>query len=290
MPLPQLISRSAFFHALIVITLLGVTLPGAYASRPQLVCNPHSLWLGKVVSGQSQTLPVTLTNNGSSSVTVSSVSVSNAAFVVNNFTVPQTLAAGQVIDFSVTFTPAGIGNVNGTVTFTSNASNNPLNLQVAGQGVNNWGLQANPASLAFGSVLLGSSSTLPLTVVNSGSTSETISLGQVGGVGYSVSGVTLPLTLEAGQSFTFSVTFAPKAAGSSIGNILATSPSSPALNVPLSGTGAAPAGQLSVSPTTINFGNVTVGQSSNQTGQLTASGASVTVSSATMSNAAYALS
>jgi hypothetical protein len=139
-------------------------------------------------------------------------------------------------------------------------------------------------------VAVGSSSTLPLTIINTGSTSETITLGQVLGVGYSVSGVTLPLILTAGQSFTFSVTFAPNTAGLSLGSILATSPLSPSINVPLSGTGTVPAGQLTVSPTTISFGNVIVGQNGNQSGQLTASGASVTVSSATMSNPAFVLS
>jgi hypothetical protein len=290
MPLPQSISKSAIFCAVIVTTLLGASIPGAYASKQQLVCNPHSLWLGKVVPGQTQTLPVTMTNTGASAVTVTNFSVSNGVFTVNNFAVPQTLSAGQGVNFTVTFAPTVVGNVNGAVTFTSNASNSTLNFPVGGQGVNDWGLQANPTSLAFGNVAVGSSSTLPLTIINTGSTSETITLGQVLGVGYSVSGVTLPLILTAGQSFTFSVTFAPNTAGLSLGSILATSPLSPSINVPLSGTGTVPAGQLTVSPTTISFGNVIVGQNGNQSGQLTASGASVTVSSATMSNPAFVLS
>jgi hypothetical protein len=290
MPLPQSVSKSAFFRVLIVTTLLGVCMPGAYASNAQLVCNPRSLWFGKIVSGQTQTLPVSLTNTGTSSVTVSNVNVGNAAFTLNNFIVPQTLVAGQSANFTVTFAPTTTGNVSGVITFTSNASNGTLNFQVSGRGVNDWGLQANPSSLSFGNVLVGGNSTLPLTVTNVGSTSETVSLGQVGGLGYSVSGVTLPLTLAAGQSFTFSVTFAPKTAGSSPGSIVATSPLSPTLTIPLSGTGVVPAGQLTVSPTTINFGNVTVGQNSSQGGQLTAANSSVTVSSATMSNPAFALS
>lgn len=289
MPLPQLVYRSVFFQALIVITLLGVGVPGASASRQQLVCKPRSLWFGKVVTGQSQTQPVTLTNIGSSSVTVTQVSVSVATFTVDNFNPPVTLAAGQSVNLSVTFAPTTTGNISGVVTFTSNASNGTLNLPVSGKGVDNWGLQANPASLDFSNVLVGSSSTLPLTVINTGTASETISLGQVGGPGYSVSGVTLPLTLAAGQSFTFSVTFAPKAAGVSLGSIQATSPFDPTLTIPLSGTGVA-AGQLTVLPTTINFGTVNVGQSSSQGGQLTASTSSVIVSSATMSNPAFALS
>lgn len=288
MPLPQLVSKSACLQTLVVIALLAVSVP-AYASHPQLVCSPRSLWFGKVLSGQSETLPVLLTNTGSSPVTVSQLSVGVAAFTVGNFAPPVTLAAGQSVSFNVTFTPTTAGNVGGTVTFTSDASNSTLNLQVTGRGINNWALQANPASLAFGNVAVGSNSTLPMTVINAGTSSQVISLGQVGGSGYSVSGVTLPLTLEAAQSFTFNVIFAPTAAGSSLGSILATSPTSPVLTIPLSGTGGA-AGALTISPATINFGSVLVGQSASQSGQLTASSASVTVSSASVSNPVFGVS
>jgi hypothetical protein len=289
MPLPQLVSRSVFFQTFLLITLLGVSMPAANASSQQLSCNPRSLWFGKVVVGQPQNQPATLTNNGSSSVTVTEVGVNNPAFAVNGLNLPVTIAAGQNVNFTITFTPATTGNVNGVVTFTSNASNRTLNVGVGGKGVNDWALQANPTSLAFGSVLVGSSSTLPMTILNAGSTAETINIGQVGGLGYSVSGVKLPLTLEAGQSFTFSVTFAPTVVGPSAGTIVATSPLSPTLTIPLSGTGAT-AGQLTVSPATMNFGSVNVGQNSSQGGQLTAGTSTVIVSSATMSNPAFALS
>jgi len=289
MPLPQSVSKSAFFHALIAITLFGVCVPGAYAGHQQLVCNPRSLWFGKIVTGQSQTLPVTLTNNGPSTVTVTQVGVNSGAFTVGNFKPPVTLAAGQSANLTVTFAPATIGNVSGIVTFTSNASNPTLNLPVGGKGVNDWALQANPTSLGFGNVAVGGSSTLPLTIINPGGTSQTVSIGKVGGTGFTVSGVTLPLILAPYQSFTFSVTFAPQSAGDAIGSILATSPSSPSLTVPLSGTGVA-AGQLTVSPAAINFGGVTVGQSSSQGAKLTAGTSSVTVSTASMSNPAFTLS
>jgi ASPM-SPD-2-Hydin domain-containing protein/HYDIN/CFA65/VesB family protein len=288
MPLPQFVYRCVFFRALIVLTLLGVTLPGANASRSQLVCNPRSLSFGKVVDGQSETLPVAITNTGSSSVTVSGVTVSNAAFTVNDFTVPQTLVAGQSVQFSVTFSPTTMGNVSGTVEFSSSVGT--VNLFSSGRGVNNWPLNSSPASLNFGSVAVGGSSTQPLTINNPGSSSQTVSIGKLSGTGFSVTGVTLPLILGAGQSFTFSVTFAPQSAGGFSGSILASSPSTPALTVPLSGTGAAAMGQLIITPATLNFGNVTVGQSSNQGGQLTAATAGVTVTATSMSNPAFAIS
>ncbi len=61
------------------------------------------------------------------------------------------------------------------------------------------------------------------------------------------------------------------------------------LNIALSGTGTA-AGTLAVSPTSHSFGNVTVGVGSPLTGSLTATGASVTVSSASLNNSEFVLS
>jgi len=289
MPLPQLVSRSAFFQTLIVMVLLGASVPANAGHSQLLVSNPRSLGFGKVITGQSQSQSATLINNTSSTVTVSAVSVNVAVFTVSNFIPPVTLAAGQSASFTVTFLPTGIGSASGAVTFTSNAPNSTLNVPVSGKGVNNWALQASPSSLAFGNVAVGGYSTLPMTIINAGSSTATISIGRVGGLGYSVSGVKLPLNLDAGQSFTFSVTFAPTAAGVSLGSLLATSPLYPLLTIPLSGTGVA-AGTLSVTPTAIDFGNVVVGQGASQGGQLTASTSDVTVSTATMSNPAFVLS
>jgi hypothetical protein len=59
--------------------------------------------------------------------------------------------------------------------------------------------------------------------------------------------------------------------------------------VTLSGTGTIAAGQLSVSPAPLNFGNVTVGSTGSQPITLSASGASVTVSSDASSSSQYVL-
>jgi hypothetical protein len=287
MPLPQFVYRSVFFHTLLVATLLGIGAPGAYANRSELVCNPRSLAFGKVVTGQSLTLPVTLSNTGSSSVTLYDASLSGPEFTANNLAGPLVLAPGQTIPFSVSFSPTVVGNASGTVSFSSSVGT--LHFYMGGKGVANWALAATPASLAFGSVAVGGMSTLPLTISNLGSTSQAVFIEKVGSTGYSISGITLPLILAAGQSFTFNVTFAPSSVGAANGSILATSPLSPTLTIPLSGSGTASVGLLTVSPASINFGNIIIGRSATQNGQLTAANSSVTVSSASMSNPAFQL-
>jgi hypothetical protein len=87
--------------------------------------------------------------------------------------------------------------------------------------------------------------------------------------------------LTPGQSTSFTVTFAPQSSGNFSGSVVITSnASNPNLTIPLSGSAVAQAqGQLSITPATINVGSVTVGTSGTQTGTLSATGASVTVSS-----------
>jgi hypothetical protein len=105
-----------------------------------------------------------------------------------------------------------------------------------------------------------------------------------------MTGLSVPLTLNGGQSLTFSINFAPQTSGSASGALALTANGSvPSLNLALSGSGTAP-GQLSITPATVSFGSVTVGASQNQTGTLTATGSSVTVSSVVSNNGEFSLS
>src|SRR5260370_3108405 len=58
-------------------------------------------------------------------------------------------------------------------------------------------LSLSPASLAFGSVAVNTTSAKSVSIINSSRTSVTISQANVTGAAYSVTGLTLPFTLEA---------------------------------------------------------------------------------------------
>ena len=99
-------------------------------------------------------------------------------------------------------------------------------------------LTETPTSTSFGNVLVGSTSTLPVLIKNTGTASATLSAMTLTGTGFSVTGLSLPYTLPAGQSMSYSVTFAPKSAGSVTGSITITSNAADSPNVEtLSGTG-----------------------------------------------------
>jgi len=227
------------------IAVFMVSLPNVDASTEELTCTPSDLPFSKVIVGQTKTLSVTMTNTGATSVTVSNMRVNPSVFRVGNLTLPLTLAAGQSVQFDVSFTPTTTGTSHGNVVFTSNASNSELYLALGGLGVNGWSLTAKPGQLAFGNVQLGQRQNLPVVLSNGGSSSVTLSEGGLTGAGFHVSGITLPLTLSAGQSLTFDVVFAPQSVGSVVGNLSLSSPSDPLLQIFLSGTGTAVSVQLS---------------------------------------------
>jgi hypothetical protein len=70
----------------------------------------------------------------------------------------------------------------------------------------------------FGTVAVGGSQTQSGSLTAAG-TSITVSSASWSGTGYSLSGITFPVNVPAGQSVPFKVTFAPQAAGTSNGSV-----------------------------------------------------------------------
>lgn len=73
--------------------------------------------------------------------------------------------------------------------------------------------------MSFGNVAVGGSSQKTGTLT-AGSSAITVSSAAWNGQGYSVSGISFPATVPAGQSVPFTVTFAPQTAGSTPGSII----------------------------------------------------------------------
>lgn len=150
-------------------------------------------------------------------------------------------------------------------------------------------LDSSPSSMSFGNVQVGSHQARYETLTNSGNSTVTISQTTVTGAGFSVNGLSLPLSLNRGQSVTFTVLFTPKVGGVASGGIsVASNAYNSSLTIALTGTGFS-GGRLTSSPTSLNFGSVTVGSSKTLTATLTATGSSVTVSSASTTNSEFSL-
>ena len=270
---------------------VNVPLSGG-AQTGALSANPASLDFGSVQVGSNQTLPETLTNSGGSTLTVTQVNVTGAGFSASGLSLPLVLAAGQSQPFSVTFTPASAGSSSGNLAIVNTSSVPTVNVALSGNGLAAGALTPSPSSLSFGNVQVGNNRQLSETLTNSGGVNVNISQATVAGTGFSISGLNPPLVLTPGQHYTFTVTFTPPSTGNDTGSVsIVSDASNPNLGIPLTGTGTpVPQGQLAVAPTTLDFGNVIVGTNSSLPGTLTASGASVIVSSAAVTGAAFALS
>jgi hypothetical protein len=269
----------------------SLSLTGTGVANTQLAVSPATENFGNVTVGSQSNQTITLTNNTASTVNISQASVSGTGFKLSGITTPLALNASQSTTFTATFSPLTAGSASGSVTISSDAPNPSLSLPLSGTGVTQGAVGASPSSLNFGTVTVGSKEVLSETVTNTGGSTLTISQVGVSGTGFSVSGISTPATLTAGQSATLSVTFAPLSATSASGSVTITSTgSNPTLTIPLTGAGTATAGSLTASPSPIAIGNVVAGTSGSGTGSLTASGANVTVTAANSSNSRFVIS
>jgi len=250
----------------------------------------QTLDFGSVAAGSSKTLSVAATNVGSVPVTINSAAVSTKYFSLISPTFPVVIAAGQSVSFSVQFAPNATGAFSATVAVSSDASDALTSLSLSGSGVATGQLSPNPSSAAFSNVPVGSQQLQTVTLTNTGGNTIHLTQASVAGTGFQLSGINTPLSLNASQSTTFTVTFAPQTTGSATGAVtIASDASNPTLTIPLSGTGTSGVGQLTVSPGTLNLGNVVVGTSGTASGSLTASGASVSLSAASTNNSVFSV-
>ena len=268
-----------------------VNMSGMGTTSGVLAVAPTSRSFGDVQVGTSQSQAATLTNSGGSSLTISQAKATGAGFSLSGLTAPLTLAAGQSANFNVVFAPQPTGSVTGNIAILSDASNPTLNMPLSGTGDSAGSLTANPSSHSFGNVQIGSNSTFSETLTNSGGTSLTILQATATGAGFSVSGLSLPVTLTAGQSKTFSVVFAPSSAGSVSGNLaMLNNGPNPTLNIALSGTGVTP-GALSPNPSSLSFGSVQVSHTKTLSETVkNTGGSSLTISQATASGTGFSIS
>ena len=101
-------------------------------------------------------------------------------------------------------------------------------------------LVAAPASIDFGAVTMGTKATQSITISNPGTASVTVGQASTSATTFNITGLTVPLAIAPGQASTFSIEFAPAAAGpvSSHLSLMNNSATSPVV-VSLTGVGTA---------------------------------------------------
>jgi hypothetical protein len=271
---------------IVPVTGTGVAVPVNPASS--LSPNATTQNFGNRTVGSASFKNIKLTNTGTTTLNISQMTVAGPGYTATGITAPTTLLAGQNVTVRVGYSPTVMEASTGSATVVSDAVNSPAMISISGTGVQAL-IAVVPTSVSFGNVSVGVTNTQSVTVRNPGTATLTISQATVSGSGFTVSGITLPLTLAAGASSAFTVSYAPTSSGNTTGALTLTSnaPASP-LSAALSGSGIAQVRTLSSNPTALNFGSLNQNTSASQSVILTNTGnASVTISQLNIAGAGF---
>jgi Abnormal spindle-like microcephaly-assoc'd, ASPM-SPD-2-Hydin len=208
-------------------------------TQPEIGAIPSSAPFGNVTVGNTNSQTITLTNGGTANLIISQGSVTGNGFKITGLSTPLTIQPGGNATFNANFTPTSAGKVTGSISLANDAPSSPYTIALSGTGVAETQLLTfNVSGLSFGNVSVGSNSSLPATLTNTGNGSVMISSSNATGAGFTVSGVSSGETLNPNQSIPVTVQFAPSAAGTVSGNltIVSNATDSPT-SIPLTGTG-----------------------------------------------------
>jgi mono/diheme cytochrome c family protein len=234
---------------------------GAYATL-----SASSLSMASTNVGSSTSQNLTLSNQGTAALTITSVGLSGgqatdyAVASSSTCKASASVAAGGSCTLTLNFTPTAAGTRAATVSIVQSAAPSTT-LTVAASGTATAppapAVQLSSATLAMGSVTLGNtSSTQTLTLTNSGNASLSLSSLSTTSPDFATSGGSCVAggSVAAGASCTVGLVFTPSAAGARSGslNIATNAAGSPAV-VALSGTGVATSPAISVSPASLTF-------------------------------------
>ena len=226
-------------------------------------------WGGVPVGTAGNPQTVTLTNNGTSAITISSIAISGANpgdFSVASKTCGTTLASGSRCTATLLFVPTVAGARAATFTFTHTGGMPTQTVSLSGTGTLPPSIvTVNPLALSFGNVNLGSTSgSQSVTLQNTGGSATSITSIGISGANagdFAISAKTCGSTLAVSASCTVGVTFSPSANGIRTATLTFTDTagSSPQ-TVALSGTGAT--SNASAVPASLSFAATAVGSTS----------------------------
>jgi hypothetical protein len=204
--------------------------------------SPLSVDFGAVTVGTSAADSVAISNVGSAELTVDSLAMSGSSefSLPGAPSTPFTVAANTSVNVSVEYAPLNDGLDNGTLAIASDSPGEELiSVALSGTGVP---VQVNvcvpvidPASLEFGSVELGNTSSLSTTVTNNGTLECQVEAVVSGSGEFGLASAAM-FSVAPGASVDVSVDYAPADLGDDAGNLSLTFPDR-IINVPLSGSG-----------------------------------------------------
>jgi HYDIN/CFA65/VesB-like, Ig-like domain/Cep192 domain 4 len=242
------------FRLTTTLFLLGFGLL-PYAGAQQLRISPASLtFKNQLINSTSDVQTATLTNSGSTSVTVSSIIPSG---MYNQTSDCAVLNAGESCTIGVTFSPVVVGTTSGAITITSSAQADPQSLGLAGTAI--APIRLSPLGLDFGQVAVGTLSQ-PESVKLTNHQATAVAINAIVTSGDFAQSNNCPASLGAGQSCNIQVVFQPTAGTFIPGALSVSTDSTGPAPVLLEGNGTSgPSSIVSLSAVNLDFGAETVG-------------------------------
>jgi hypothetical protein len=235
-----------------------INLAGTGLIPSQLGVSPLSLSFGSVIVGDAGSQPLTLTNLGSTTATLTQFDLSANFSQTNNC--GGSLAPGASCTVTVSFAPTALTDYSGTMSIEFVGAGSPQIISLSGSGAT--ALEIMFQSLSFGNQEVGTESPPQVEEMgNAGPSPVTISSVSITGDFELVSNNCLT-TLAPGRDCTLGVVFKPTVAGSENGTITVTASDTLGTHViSLSGTGVIHP-FVSLSPASLSFADQLVSSAS----------------------------
>ena len=232
---------------------------------PDLSETPY--WFGNQALNNSVTITQTLTVRANHAIKITGASSGDSHFTVGARTPADgtSLAPNATVQVPVTFTPTATGDVRSTISLTID-DGTTVSIGAGGTGIAMPPkLTTSPTSIDFANHATGTSTAKSFQVSNSGSQPLTVTTTSISGSSaYSLQNIPAnPTTIQPGGSVPVQVTYAPAqptANTPDTATITVNSTNGGSATVTLTGT-ATPPGILSVSPLSLDAGNVQLGHS-----------------------------
>jgi uncharacterized repeat protein (TIGR01451 family) len=236
---------------------------------PQITISPLSINFGNIeVGNSSSSQSIVIGNIGTEILNVTALDIANSPFA-NTATgscgaVPFNIAMGSSCNLSYNYSPSTAGLVNQTIQLTSDdAFAGPSSFSLSGNGIQAE-LVLTPKPLDIGDVLLNTTGTASVTLLNNGTANLNVTAISMPVAPYTQSGgtcVTSPFTLTPASSCTIEYSLTPTVLGIVNQSVQITSNAPSSIDT-LNLTGNGTQGSINLTPSDLDFGDVILTNSS----------------------------
>jgi hypothetical protein len=178
----------------------------------QLTASTNALNFGGVPVQSEATISVFVMNTSVVNCTITNISLSGSSDFILSPYVPTsrfTLGPGESVEIPISYLPSKTGAGSATLTMTGVGLAAPVSVALSGTGLR-CSLTVTPVPLDFGGVVQGRTSSLALTLGNTGNTNCTIEgITLVGSGRFSVSDPAPPFVVGPGSNVVIEVEYSP---------------------------------------------------------------------------------